>query len=86
MEPQVDQRTRGTVTEVEMKARMTTKNMTVAKERLKTKNSQTTALTLPFGMFLAPGIPLLTPEIEQRVISKKASKVTKLNKKLYFQL
>ena len=35
----------GNSTEMEIKVRMTRKNMTVAKERLKTRNGSTTALT-----------------------------------------
>lgn len=66
VEPRVDQRTQGTMTEVEMKVKMPTKDVTVATERLETRTTSTSALTLPLSKVLPPGSPLSTPELEQR--------------------
>lgn len=62
----LDQRTQGTMTEVEMKVKMPTKDVKVATDKLETRNSSTSALVLPLSKVLPPGSPLSTPEIEQR--------------------
>jgi len=62
----VDQKSQGTMTELEMKAKMPTKDVTVETERLETKSASTSALILPLSKALPPGSPLSTPEIEQR--------------------
>jgi len=62
----VDQRTQGTMTEMEMKVKMPTKDVKVATEKLETRSTATSALILPLNKALPPGSPLSTPEIEQR--------------------
>merc|ERR1719430_1150831 len=62
----VDQRTQGTMTEMEMKVKMPTKDVKVATEKLETRSTATSALILPLNKVLPPGSPLSTPEIEQR--------------------
>jgi len=62
----VDQRTQGTMTEMEMKVKMPTKDVKVATERMETRSTATSALILPLNKALPPGSPLSTPEIEQR--------------------
>merc|ERR1719422_2460314 len=62
----VDQRTQGTMTEVEMKPKMPTKDVKVSTEKLETRSTATSALILPLNKTLPPGSPLSTPEIEQR--------------------
>jgi len=62
----VDQRTQGTMTEMEMKVKMPTKDVKVATEKLETRSTATSALILPLIKALPPGSPLSTPEIEQR--------------------
>merc|ERR1719430_1295653 len=62
----VDQRTQGTMTELEMKAKMPTKDVTVETERLETKSASTSAMILPLSKVLPPGSPLSTPETEQK--------------------
>merc|ERR1719462_205848 len=62
----VDQRTQGTMTEVEMKPKMPTKDVKVSTEKLETRSTATSALILPVNKTLPPGSPLSTPEIEQR--------------------
>merc|ERR1719264_2041428 len=62
----VDQRTQGTMTEMEMKVKMPTKDVKVSTEKLETRSTSTSAMVLPLGRTLPPGSPLSTPEIEQR--------------------
>jgi len=62
----VDQRTQGTMTEMEMKVKMPTKDVKVATEKMETRSTATSALILPLNKALPPGSPLSTPEIEQR--------------------
>merc|ERR1719490_381196 len=62
----VDQRTQGTMTEMEMKVKMPTKDVKVSTEKLETRSTATSALILPLNKVLPPGSPLSTPEIEQR--------------------
>jgi len=62
----VDQRTQGTMTEMEMKVKMPTKDVKVSTEKLETRSTATSALILPLNKALPPGSPLSTPEIEQR--------------------
>merc|ERR1711962_164937 len=62
----VDQRTQGTMTEMEMKPKMPTKDVKVSTEKLETRSTATSALILPLNKTLPPGSPLSTPEIEQR--------------------
>merc|ERR1719400_1435908 len=62
----VDQRTQGTMTEMEMKVKMPTKDVKVSTEKLETRSTATSALILPLNKTLPPGSPLSTPEIEQR--------------------
>merc|ERR1719430_2970307 len=62
----VDQRTQGTMTELEMKAKMPTKDVPVETESLETKSASTSAMILPLSKVLPPGSPLSTPETEQK--------------------
>merc|ERR1712032_1106086 len=45
----VDQRTQGTMTEMEMKVKMPTKDVKVATEKLETRSTATSALILPLN-------------------------------------
>ena len=62
----LDQRNQGTMTELEMKPKMPTKDVTVETERMETKSASTSAMILPLSKVLPPGSPLSTPETEQR--------------------
>jgi len=61
-----DQRTQGTMTEMEVKAKIPTKDVKVSTEKLETRSTSTSAMVLPLSRTLPPGSPLSTPEIEQR--------------------